>query len=382
MGRGAEGVHISSIVNAFRRKGHEVLVLSPPGINPMIDAGNSPLDKSEIKVSGINLLWKFISKKVPQVFFEFFEIFYNFVAIYQIIKLHKKYSFDFIYERNAYFLFASAFISKKYKIPLAVEANEVVGIERARALKMKRVAQFIEKYSFLRAESIFTVSSYLKEMILKVVPDHMKVFVTPNAIDPEKYSVKTKREKIREKYGLTNKIVFGFAGWFDWWDRLDITIDIQSMLIKKGYLNTATLLVGDGPPMESLKKRVTELMIQEHVFFTGAVEKKDVLDFIDSFDIGLFSHSNAFGSPVVLFEMMALKKCIIAPSLKPFSDVLTHGEHCLLFPILDKNILLSHIESVITDIVKIREYGNRAFYHVMTNHTWEKNTNTILTSIE
>jgi hypothetical protein len=40
----------------------------------------------------------------------------------------------------------------------------------------------------------------------------MKVFVTPNAIDPEKYSVKTKREKIREKYGLTNKIVIGFAG--------------------------------------------------------------------------------------------------------------------------------------------------------------------------
>jgi hypothetical protein len=125
--------------------------------------------------------------------------------------------------------------------------------------------------------------------------------------------------------------------------------------------------------MEFLKKKVTEWEIQEHVFFTGAVEKKNVLDYIDSFDIGLFSHSNAFGSPVVLFEMMALKKCIIAPSLKPFADVLTHGEHCLLFPPLDKNILLSHIESVITDIVKIREYGNRAFYHVMNNHTWEKN---------
>jgi hypothetical protein len=84
MGRGAEGVHISSIVNAFRRKGHEVLVLSPPGINPMIDAGNSPLDKSEIKVSGINLLWKFISKKFHRCsssFLKFFIILSRFIKL-------------------------------------------------------------------------------------------------------------------------------------------------------------------------------------------------------------------------------------------------------------------------------------------------------------
>ena len=47
-GRGAEGVHITSIVKALNELGHNVKVLSPAGVDPMKSAGNAPVDKSAV----------------------------------------------------------------------------------------------------------------------------------------------------------------------------------------------------------------------------------------------------------------------------------------------------------------------------------------------
>ena len=76
-GRGAEGVHISSIVRSLEELGHTVTVLSPPGIDPMENAGNAPIDKSDVSTKGVNSIWKFISKNIPNFLFEIIEIAYN-----------------------------------------------------------------------------------------------------------------------------------------------------------------------------------------------------------------------------------------------------------------------------------------------------------------
>ena len=146
--------------------------------------GNVPLDKSDARVGGLSLLWKLISRKAPQIFFELLEIFYNFHAIVRMKRILEKEKIDFLYERNAYFLFAGAYISKRFGLPLAIEANEVVGIKRARGLVLKQLAAWIEKYAFRRAKAIFVVSSYLHKRAASLVGDRVPVFVTPNAIDP------------------------------------------------------------------------------------------------------------------------------------------------------------------------------------------------------
>ena len=64
-GRGAEGVHIMSIVNALESLGHDVTLLSPPGIDPRSTAGNAPVDKSEVETSGVHTLYKLISRAIP-----------------------------------------------------------------------------------------------------------------------------------------------------------------------------------------------------------------------------------------------------------------------------------------------------------------------------
>ena len=41
-GRGAEGVHIASIVGALSAMGHQVTVLGPPGVDALATAGSAP----------------------------------------------------------------------------------------------------------------------------------------------------------------------------------------------------------------------------------------------------------------------------------------------------------------------------------------------------
>lgn len=381
MGRGAEGSHIAHIVKAFEKAGHTVIVVSPPGVDPLRDIGATPLDKADGKAKGITSLWKIISRHAPQIFFEFLEIGFNFKSIPQLKKLVKQHKIDFIYERSAFFLIAGAYVSKNCNIPLIVEANEAVGIQRARKLILQRLALYCEKYTLSHAEAIFTVSSFLAEMLKKNSPSHTQVHVLPNAIDPVKFQQPTRREQIRQKFNLSNKIVLGFAGWFDWWDRLDLLIDIQKELVESGYDNVVTMLIGHGSMVDDLQQQIADHGIAEKVILTGPVNKEEVLDYIDALDIGILPHSNEFGSPMVMFEMMALGKPVIAPDVAPVTDVLNDGENGLIFPKLNKEQLKEKIITLLNNEKLRGEIGRKAKESILSNNTWDKNAERILQSI-
>jgi len=344
--------------------------------------GRKPLDKSDSKTSGIDRMWKFISKHSPQILFELLEIFYNFIAIFEMKKIMTAFKIDFIYERNAYFMFAGAYIAKRYNIPLVVEANEVVGIKRARRLILKKTALKIESYTFNVANSIFTVSSFLKRKIAENVSDQKKINVTPNAVDPKNYQRPTKREEIRLGLGLSNKIVMGFAGWFDWWDRLDILIDAQKELTEKGYGNVSTLLIGDGPGINQLKEQALQLGIKDQIVFTGAVERNKVLDYIDAIDIGVFAHSNDFGSPVVLFEMMGLGKPVVAPALEPIHDVIKNKENGIIFQSLNRHDFGLALQSLLDDRQLRETIGANARNSCVEKFTWDSNAKNVLKTLQ
>lgn len=378
MGRGAEGVHIASIVKAFEKLGHKVIVVSPAGVDPIKTVGGRPLDKSDEETKGINTIWKFISKKAPQILFELFEMIYNIVAIQKIHKLIKKQNIDLIYERNANFLFSGAFVASKFNIPLIIEANEVAGLVRARKLILKPIALLIEKYTFNRSKAIFTVSSYLVNRICHMGIPSSNVHLMPNAIEPEKFLKKTERHAIRQKFKIEDNIVLGFVGWFDWWDRLDLLVDVQKKLVESGYDNVSTVLIGDGPVVKELKIKINELDISEKVIFTGPVPREKVISYIDAIDICVLPHSNDFGSPIVLFEMMALGKVIVAPSLLPITDVIRHGVNGIIFTPLDLRSLLEEIIKVIDDRKLANGLGVTAQHDVFQHYTWTKNAESII----
>jgi len=378
-GRGAEGVHISSIVKSLEELGHTVTVLSPPGIDPMKDAGNAPIDKSKVDTKGVNSIWKFISKSIPNFLFELIEIFYNIPSSFRLDSALSKKQYDIIYERYAFYMISGAIKARKYNIPLILEANEVSGISnRARKQSFPGLCSVFERYLFNRCTSIHTVSSYLKNMIINQKIEESVISVIPNAIDPEKFSGIKDSGKLRHKYKLENKIVIGFAGWFDDWDRLDLLVDVYQSL-KARHDNLALVLIGDGAVLEQVRKKVDEYGLQD-VILTGAVMRDKVHQYLSLLDIAVITHSNEFGSPVVMFEFMGLKIPVVAPKLLPITDVLQDNETAKLFDTLNMEQLENQINDLIENKRQRDEIADNAYNILMSHHTWLQNAEHIIES--
>jgi glycosyltransferase involved in cell wall biosynthesis len=379
-GRGAEGVHITSIVRSMEAMGHKVTVLSPPGIDPMNTAGNAPVDKSNVKTTGINSFWKFVSKNLPNFMFELAEIGYNIPAMRRLEKELASSHYDMIYERYAFYMIAGAHKARKYKIPFVLEANEVNGIkDRARKQSFPWLCGMFERFIFKRCTSIHTVSSYLKNMIVQQGVKADQVVVAPNAVDPKKFSGVKHSGELRKQYGLEGKKIIGFAGWFDHWDRLDLLIDVF-IKIRQDFPDTALLLIGDDKVLQTVRDKAKQAGIEQHVILTGPVKRDVVHQYLSLLDMAVFTHSNEFGSPVVMFEFMGLKIPVVAPRLLPITDVLTDNENALLFDVLNMEQMEAKIRLMLNDAAMSEKLAARAYEKLMAHHTWDNNARDIIHS--
>ena len=64
-----------------------------------------------------------------------------------------------------------------------------------------------------------------------------KIQIMPNAVDPEIFGRnQIDGARIREQYGLVNKIVVGYVGGFAYWHRLDLLISIVHMNLTSLFL--------------------------------------------------------------------------------------------------------------------------------------------------
>lgn len=372
LGRGGEGVHIASMVRALETLGHTTRVASPSGVDPLAMAGDSPIDKGQSKVRGINRIWKFVSCWVPDIVFEILEISYNLVVAFRLAPRLNRRSQDVYYERYAFFMFMGVFLAKYFGWPVLLEVNEVVGVQRARNQLLIPVSKWFEKMIFEKADVILTVSSFLKEEVLKRGGKAGAVHVIPNAVDSQVIETVETGEDIRNHYKFNGNIVVGFAGWFDAWDRLDLLIDVVRD-VHNEYPFVRLILVGNGPVVPMLTEQIRNNKLEEVVFLTGPVPRSQVLSYIAAMDICVLPDSNVFGSPIVLFEFMGMGKAVIAPDLLPIRDIIEDGTDGLIVQRGDPHSLRQALSLLVSNHALRLELGARARQKVVDKHTWHEN---------
>jgi len=368
-GRGGEGVHIGGVVRALRAAGHHVDVVSPPGIDPLRGAVAVPLDKGAVDISGIVRLWKWISCFFPQALFEVAELLYNVYAAIRLVPLLCRRRETVYYERYAFFLCAGVWLAKWFGKPIILEVNEAAGMPRARPLVWVRLARWFERQTFSRADEVLTVSSVLQQEVLRRGGRAGHVHVVANAIDPARFHG-AGGALVRERLGFADTSVIGFVGWFDDWDRLDRLIDLLKEL-HPCHPAARLLLVGGGPVAQALAGRIAREGLEHLVVLTGPVARADVPNYIDAMDICILPDSNAFGSPIVLFEFMAMAKPVIGPDLPPIRDVVVDGETGWIVDRNDPAALFRATARILNDAQLGRRVGEAARRQVLEHHTWD-----------
>ncbi|MCU1314986.1 MAG: glycosyltransferase, partial [Candidatus Acidoferrum typicum] len=105
MGRSSQAIHIRGVVEALKADGHEVTILSPPGVDPLKAAGLMPFLRKEDRAEGFHRIWKYISCQCPQFAFEVFELLYNLFLPFRLLPILWRQPDAVLYERHAYFMF-------------------------------------------------------------------------------------------------------------------------------------------------------------------------------------------------------------------------------------------------------------------------------------
>lgn len=143
--------------------------------------------------------------------------------------------------------------------------------------------------------------------------------ILKNGIESEKFSFSPIiRQEVREELGLNNDFVIGHVGRFNHQKNHSFLIDLFSK-ISKAIPDAKLLLVGDGELRIDMEKKVTNLGLDQKVFFLGV--RSDIHRLLQGFDLFLFPSLHE-GLPVTLIEAQgAGLPCIISDAISREVDM-------------------------------------------------------------
>lgn len=353
--RDGQSVHIEELVAAFRKAGHEVLVVGPGLYDRAAFGGESGL-----------VPW--VRRFFPEWSAEFAEILYSVVAYRRLQRAYRHFSPDFIYERYNLYHLAGTLLRRRYPTKLYLEVNSPLAEERARFgnLRFHRLARKLERYVWRAADGVFVVSEVLKQYVVAAGVSAEKITVVPNGVDLDRFPSDTRVQ--RTETALT----IGFIGFIRDWHGLDQVI---AGLGEEPHKDTIKLVIaGDGPALPSLENQAARLGVEGQVLFLGVQQRQDIAELILSFDIAMQPQSVAYASPLKLFEYMACARAIVAPDQPNIREILDHNETALLFDPTKPGALWRAIKQLAVQPELRKQFGCAARRALNErDYTWQGN---------
>lgn len=273
--------------------------------------------------------------------------------------------------------FLPVWFGKKYNIPVILEVNDATGIRRVRRHKAEFLAQRIESWVFRNCDAIVTISSEFKRILCQRGVSEEKVSFLPNAVDPLVFDPFRYDDKVRSQLELKGKTVIGFIGSFAKWHGVDMLLQVMPDVIKK-IPNVYFLMVGSGVCLQDVKDKIKNSGLIEKVIFTGKVSSEDVPCYLKAMDIGVIPDSNQYGSPMKLFEYMAMKVVPVVPKLPPILDVIQDKVTGFVFDRKNVQSLKEQLIHACENKDLRKQIGKNAREQVLEKHLWIHNARSVL----
>ena len=310
--RDGQSVHVEQLVGALRRAGHEVMVVGPGFYQQAAFGGGSNL-----------VAW--VRARLPAVIGEFAEIAYNLPAYWRLRRAAVRFRPDIIYERYNLYHLAGGWLAERTGLPFYLEVNAPIAEERTRfgGLRLRRLARWLEAWTWRAATRVVAVTGVLKSMIAAAGVAADRIEVVPNGIDPAAFV------DLPARPDAPDPLVLGFVGFVRDWHGLDTVI--AAMAAHAGTPRLDLVVVGDGPARPALERQAAALGIADRVRFTGLAPHEDVPRLVAGFDIALQPRAVVYASPLKIFDYMAAGRAIVAPDQPNIREILTDGETALLF---------------------------------------------------
>jgi glycosyltransferase involved in cell wall biosynthesis len=321
---------------------------------------------------------------------KFSEILYNLFFIIKGLRILKAIKPDFLYQRYSRLNFSGVVLAKLMKIPLFLEYNSSkVFWEKysGRISLLFELIRSVETLNLKHADVIVVVSNAQKRKLLKEGIEPNRILVNPNCVDSEMFHPSTDPLDIRDRYRLRDKTVVGWVGIFSPWHGVDLLASTIPYVAKRNK-NIHFVLIGEGQTRDEIERAIEEENLNTFVTFTGMVPHYEVPKYLAACDILVLSNtpfrdrSEFFGSPIKLFEYMAMRKGIVASNLGQIGEILRHNDNAYLVKPGDRRELVRGILELAKDNVLRNRLGRKARKDVVAKYTWKQNAKRVIDAYE
>lgn len=373
-GRHVEGVHIRGIVHALRELGHEVTVMSFPGADPEqeAEAGSGTGKRGRLAA---------LVTRLPGVLFECFELLYNAVTLMRMSRAIRRLRPQLIYERYSLFLWATVWLARRKGIPVILEINDSALVDRVRPLWMKRLARGVEGWCMRRCTGLVFISTWFRRHATDAYGEIAPSVVSPNAADLARFDPgRLDAARLRAERGLDARVVCGHVGAFANWHGVGRFIDAMSDRLAE-VPELTLLLVGDGRTLPAIRASIAERGLDDRVILPGRVAHDDIPSWLACMDYAVLPDSNAYGSPMKLFESMAMGVAMVAPDYAPIAEVVRDGETGWLFPAGRLDACVQRVIDLASRGDERRRVGQAARQYIARERQWRNNAEQLLTLV-
>ena len=364
-GRGVERVHVMGMVDAWRKAGHQVDVVSPPGVDLEARDADARRDRRPSVLGAL-------ARHLPALLFESMEIAYNVRGLAALRRRHGARRYDLVYERYAYLNLAGFRTARAAGVPFVLEVNftSSTAMSRRRSRAARWLERRVERHLFPRADLCVAVSSRLKDLLLEAGVSPSRILVQPNAADPDRFDPSRRADALRASLGLDGKLVVGFVGYFSKWHGVELLCE-AFQVVRRSVPAAVCILVGDGPTHAEISAMVRDRGWAQSMRLPGRVSSQEVPDYVALFDVAVMPGSNDYGSPMKIPEYMAAGKPVVAPRLGPILELLDDGRTGILFDQGAVSQLADALVALLNDPARRARIGNAARGDVERLHNWD-----------
>ena len=355
-------IHLSAIVRELTKLGHDVILCGPN----IAEAG---------QMGGGKVWVDWLKRTIPQAIYELIECGYNLYDFMRLAVVILKHQPDVIYERHNLYFVSGIWAQKIFRRPLLLEVNAPLYQERKQfnTIALDRLAQWSEHYVWKNADCVLPVTKVLAGIIKSEVrPKALEVI--HNGVSLDELVVTSSAEEMRRQYGLTNQIILGFVGFVRDWHRLELIIDYIS---RRPTMSLVLMIVGEGPDCERLIQYAKDCGVESQLIMAGVVQRQQMANHINVFDVALQSAVTAYASPLKLFEYLALGKVVVAPDMPNIREIVSDNHNGILFDV-DSLSSLNHALDGALDEERQRVLSTAARETIMKQKfLWSDNANRI-----
>lgn len=315
-----------------------------------------------------------LKRRLPRAVYELLELGYGIAACYRLLQIAAVHRPHAIYERYNLHLPAGAMVSRWLGVPLLLEVNAPLALERATqdGLGLMWLARWTERRIWRAADAVLTVTEPLAAMIEAAGVPRARIHVLPNGIDADRYAGLLPREVAKRRQGLEGRRVIGFVGFMREWHGLERMVE---WLGCRAPAEAVLYLIGDGPVRSQLERRANELGVADRLRITGVVAHEAVPDHLAAVDIAVQPWAVIYAAPLKLPEYMAAGCAIVAPDQPNITALLMDGRDALLRP---AEGVIEAVETLLADPDLARRLGSAARAAVqLRGLTWAGNARRI-----